>query len=667
MLPIEQDFIDAFSYLSDADRTEVLRALKQVNQWHGGQFRQSGEPFVIHPIATAIFLAKLECTGPTLIAGLFHDVVEDLCAELSDVERLFGSEVALLVDAVTKLTKLRYEGRRSERQIESLRKMLLAASDDLRVIFIKIADRLHNIETIGALSSDKQERIARETLEIYVPFARMVGLWDVKRRFEEICFPIAFPLEAEQWHERMARRREELLPERLSAEERICTVAQVQTEVHLTLMTDYELYQKCGGNPLRLGDSGSMDSIQVLPEDPGADARVCYEILGDIHQHFHANPTAFRDFVSQPLPNGYRALHTKLFLAHDHQVLVRIQTKSMHEYTTMRKMSAWVGDREHALAKVLHALSAREEKPEEYLHDLKENVLKEMINVVTPSGEIVTLPRGASGIDLAAALDTSFLTHLAAMRVNGEHLEVTGTLHDGDTVELLFSEEEGDQPSLAVRASAGKPSSLRELRPASGRDALWRQRAKTIAAKEDLRRIADGMSREKLEEEGQFLLAHECSKHLLPLSWLFRSSSLQRELAGRLKQEDFRHLLEQVGAGIVAADRVVQEYSRLLSDPPSFLFRLFVLCHCIRCPRPLMPGTMVVIDVTLTDRPGVLHAITRCFAERGVNIVGTNTYEVSKGIVCDRLGVEVKDVQEFSDLYDALLQVPGVQKIRRIR
>lgn len=644
MLPIEQDFIDAVSYLSDADRMEVLRALQQVKQWHEGQFRQSGEPFVIHPIATAIFLAKLECTGPTLIAGLFHDVVEDLCAELPDVKRLFGSEVALLVDAVTKLTKLRYEGRRSERQIESLRKMLLAASDDLRVIFIKIADRLHNIETIGALSSDKQERIARETLEIYVPFARMVGLWDMKRRFEEICFPIAFPLEAEQWHQRMARRREELLPERLSAIDRVRTVAQVQTEVHLTLMTDYELYQKCSGNPLRLRDSGSMDSVQVLPEDPCADARVCYEILGDIHQHFHINPTAFRDFVSQPLPNGYRALHTKLFLAHDHQVLVRIQIKSMHEYATMRKMSAWVGDREHALANVLHALSAREEKPEEYLHDLKENVLKEMINVVTPSGEIVTLPRGATGIDLAAALDTSFLTHLAAMRVNGEHLEVTGTLRDGDTVELLFSEGEEN-----------------------GRDALWRQRAKTIAAKEDLRRIADGMSREKLEEEGQFLLAHECSKHLLPLSWLFRFSSLQRELAERLKQEDFRRLLEQMGAGIVSVDRVAQEYQRLLSDAPSFLVRLFIRCRLIRCPIPLASGTMVTIDVTLDDRPGVLHAITRCFADRGVNIGGTNTYRVSQGIVCDRLDVEVKNREEFSDLYDALLQVPGVQGIQRVR
>src|SRR3989338_5580312 len=640
----EQEFLAAIRYVPSTERDGVERALQQVKTWHEGQFRHSGDPYVVHPIATALFLAKLECGGATLIAGLLHDVVEDGCTTFDEVERLFGNEVRRLVDAVTKLTKLRYEGKRSERQIASLRKMLLAASDDLRVIFIKIADRLHNIETIGALSSDKQERIASETLEIYVPFARMVGLWDTKRRFEEICFPIAFPLEARQWRERIARRREELLPWRLSAIARIRKVTQAPTEVHLILMTDYELYRKFGGNPLRLRDAGSIDSVQVLPEDPNADARACYEILGDIHQHFHVNPTAFRDFVSQPLPNGYRALHTKLFIAHDHQVLLRMQTKSMHEYATMRKMSAWMGYRENALAKVLHALSAREEKPEEYLQDLKENVLKEMINVVTPSGEIVTLPRGATGIDLAAALDTSFITHLAAMRVNGVQREVTVELHDGDTVELLFTDVDGN-----------------------GRDALWRQRAKTIAAKEDLRRMANGISPDKLEEEGKFLLVHECGKHLLPLSWLFRFSFLQRELVWRLKQEDFRNLLEQIGAGIVSVDRVALEYRALLEDPTGFLLHLLVRCHCIRCPRPLVPGTMVTVDVTLTDRPGVLHAMTRCFAERGVNIVGTNTYEVSKGIVCDRLGVEVKDVQEFSDLYDALLQVPGVQGIRRIR
>lgn len=644
MPPIEQDFIKAVSYLSNADRAEVLLALSQVKQWHEGQFRQSGEPFVVHPIATALFLAKLECSLPMLTAGLLHDVVEDGCTTLEEVERKFGTEVRNLVDAVTKLTKFRYEGKRSERQIASLRKMLLAASDDLRVIFIKIADRLNNVETLSALPPDKQERIARETLEIYVPFARMVGLWDVKRRFEEMCFPLAFLIEAREWHECILRRRGELLPQRHTAIERIGKITQVPTFVHLTLMTDYELYQKCAGNPLHLRDAGSVDSIQVLPEDPGSDARVCYALLGDIHQHFPVNPTAFRDFVSQPLPNGYRALHTKLFLAHDHQVLVRIQTKAMHEYATMRKISTWVEDRENALAKVLRALSVRAEKPEEYLDDLKENILQGMINVVTPSGEIVTLPRGASGIDLAAALDTAFLTHLAAVRVNGERREVTGELRDGDTVELLLSEEKDEE-----------------------REAFFRQRAKTIVAKEDLRRMVNSVSPKKLQEEGRFLLVHECSKYLLPLTWLFRCSFLQGELAKRLKQENFHDLLEHIGAGVVAVDRATQEYQKLLSHPPGFFLRFLMRCRLMRCPAPLLPGTLVTIDVILADRPGVLHAITRCFAERRVNITGTNTYVVAPGVVCDRLGVEVKSSEEFSDLYDALLQVPGVRGVRRIR
>lgn len=643
MFPVEEQLVAAIGYLSPGDQEMVQRALRQVKEWHRGQQRHSGEPFVVHPIATALFLAKVECLAPTLIAGLLHDVVEDGCTTFEEVERCFGTEVRRLVDAVTKLTKLHYDGKRSERQIASLRKMLLAASDDLRVIFIKIGDRLNNVETLSALPSDKQQRIALETLEIYVPFARMVGLWEVKRRLEEVCFPIAFPREAREWHEHIARRREELLFQRHSAIERIGEVTQMPTSVHLTLMTEYELYQKCAGNPLRLRDAGSVDSIQVLPEDPGSDARVCYTLLGDIHQHFPVNPTAFRDFVSQPLPNGYRALHTKLFLAHDHQVLVRIQTKAMHEYATMRKMSTWVEDRENALAKVLHALSVRAEKPEEYLQDLKENVLRDMINVVTPSGEIVTLPRGASGIDLAAALDTSFLTHLAAVRVNGERREVTGELQDGDTVELLFSEGEGH------------------------REALWRQRAKTIAAKEDLRRMADGTSREKLEEEGRFLLFHECGKYRLPLWWLLHSSVLQQVLVRDLQQEDFAGLLRNVGGGVLAVSRVAQGFWRILERPPTLFLRICRGVGMLPCPRPLQKGDMVMMDVTLEDRPGILHAITRSFAERGVNITGTNTYDVAPGVVCDRLGVEVKSSEEFSDLYDALLQVPGVRGVRRIR
>lgn len=636
--------MEACSYLSAADRTEVERALVQVKEWHAGQLRHSGEPFVVHPIATALFLAKLECDAPTLVAGLFHDVAEDGCATLEEVERRFGAEVSRLVDAVTKLTKLHYEGRRSERQIASLQKMLLAAGDDLRVIIIKLADRLHNVETISALPSDKRSRVAQETLEIYVPFARMVGLWDVKRRFEEACFPIAFPAEAREWHARIASRREELAPERIRAIERIRAATAVPVEARLTPMTEYELYWKFGGNPLRLRDAASMDSVQVLPEDPRGEPRVCYEILGSIHQGFRVNPTAFRDFVSQPLPNGYRALHTKIFLAHDHQALLRIQTKSMHEYATMRKMSVWVREEKNALASVLHALSAREGKPEEYLCDLRENVLQGMINVVTPSGEIVALARGATGIDLAAALDTAFLARLAAIRVNGGQCEATRELRDGDTVELLFADGEGN-----------------------GRDALWRQRAKTIAAKDDLRRMAGGMSREKLWEEGRFLLAHECEKDRLPLWWLLHSSPLRRALAESLRQEDFSALLRNVGGGVLAVSRVAQGFWRLVEKPPTLALRACRRLRMFPCPRPLRKGDVVTIDVTLSDRPGVLHALTRCFAERGVNITGTNTYDVAPGVVCDRLGIEVKSAEEFSDVYDALLQVPGVRGVRRIR
>ncbi len=632
MFPVERDFMEACSYLSDADRAEVGRALVQVKEWHAGQ------------IATALFLARLECDATTLIAGLLHDVVEDGCTTFDEVERLFGADVRMLVDAVTKLTRLRYEGRRNERQIASLQKMLLAASDDLRVIIIKLADRLHNVETLAALPADKQERIAQETLEIYVPFARMTGLWDVKRRLEEGCFAIAFREEAERWRDAVTQRRAELAPLRDAFIRHAPAIANVPVNARMTPMTDYELFRKCDRNIERLRESGAFDSALVLlrggEERPGA----CYGVLGALHGGYHSRQGSIRDFIGQPLPNGYQALHTTLFLAHDHQVLVRIQTEAMEEYAGRRKYSAWMTDRSNPLYRALAGIHGRGSAPEQYIEDLRANVLAERINVFTPAGDIVTLPRGATGIDLAASLDTSFLMHLSSMRVNGERREVTGALHDGDTVELLLSEGEG-----------------------GGRDALWRQRAKTIAAKEDLRNMAQAMPSEKLEEEGRFLLVHECSKYLLSLWWLFHCAGLQRELSEKFHQENIAALLRNLGGGVLAVSRVAQEYWRLLNAPSPLSLRVLRRMRILRCPRPLRPGEIVTIDVTLSDRPGVLHTLTRCFADRGVNITGTNTYTVAPGVVCDRLGVTVKSSEEFSDLYDALLQVPGVRGVRRVK
>jgi len=647
MTDYEKGFLEAISYLSEEERGSVLRALKKVQEWHEGQTRESGEPYVIHLIATANFLAQLQCGPHTLIAGLLHDVVEDERATLKDVEEHFGAEIAKLVDGVTKLTRVRYEGGRTERQVASLRKLLLAASEDLRVIFIKLADRLHNVETLAALRPDKQERIARETLDIYVPFARLTGLWWMKRRLEECCFPLAFGEEARVWHEHIRDLRQELRHDRLAFLEELKKAIRVPVSVQLSEMTDYELFEKCGHNIRLLSETSIFDSILVFPQDPDMHASVCYTVLGDIHQRFAVRPRSFLDFIAQPLPNGYRALHTTVFIAYNHEVRIRIQTLSMKEYDKNRAYATWIHDRKNDLYRALHHLHQNISGHEEYLSDLRNDVLKEKVLVFTPSGDIVALPRGSNGIDLAFALDPEFLSRLSKMRVNAQECEVTHVLKDGDTVELIFH--------------SGEESN-------GGHEVLWRQRAHTLQAKEALRHAAQSLPEEELRSDGRVILEHECRKFGLPVWWLFRFCYIQDQVCELCGEKSFGEVLRKVGAGILPVQKVAQAYQQAIRVPRSLFVRLLIWWNLLWRLRSIDPdASRVHLEIVSEDRPGMLYDLVRCFADRKMNIVRAQSVPMRGESTLHRIVLTVDDFRTFSDLYDALLQVPGVKSMVRLR
>jgi (p)ppGpp synthase/HD superfamily hydrolase len=282
---LKESFQQSISYLSEVDQGKALHALHKAEEWHDGQKRDSGDPYVTHTIGVALYLAELEADSSTLQAALLHDVIEDDRIDIQTLKKEFGSEVTRLVDSVTKLTKLRYEGKRQERQIASLRKMLLVASEDLRVICIKLADRRHNIETIHTLREDKRQRVALETLDIYVPFARIVGLWEFKEIFENICFPIAYPEESATWHQAIAHIRSRLQQERDSFVKRINAETDSKVVAELSLSTDYELYQKLRANLSRLGETQNIDSVAVVIKGKEMSSLDCYKVLGQIHMH----------------------------------------------------------------------------------------------------------------------------------------------------------------------------------------------------------------------------------------------------------------------------------------------------------------------------------------------------------------------------------------------
>jgi len=642
-----QPLANAIEYLQPEEQHQVMCALEKAVEWHEGQYRSSGALYVEHPVAVAVYLASLKAGKETLIAALLHDVVEDERASLDDVRSLFGDSVAKLVDGVTKLSKLKYEGKRVKRQIASLRKMLLSANEDLRVIFIKLADRLHNILTISALPPDKQDRIAHETLEIYVPFARLAGLWDLKRVFETSCFPIAFPEESAEWSKHIQALRLKLDRERTSFVERINAETATDVEAHIDYMTDYEVYQKLQGQIALLKDVQSLDSINVVLTEEGKEAELnCYKLLGEVHRKYPVLADSFHDYISTPQPNGYRALHTTVFIAQNHLVKLRIQTRYMHDYNVRRKLSDWAVDPESNLRAALAALSKSPKDGSDYLEDLKSTVLEKPISIFTTLGEIISLPPDSTGVDFVYAVDPGYLRYLEGIWVNGERMEASRKLEDGDTVEPIY----------LVTEENGKHSMM------------WLNKVKSIEAREALKNAIQKDSVADVNTQARQILTQELGKERLSPTWLFRVGQLQKLVSEALGFSSFDHVLQDLGSGLLPVSRVVEAYKKVLAEPHGIFVRILSALHLLPRSRVLDNKKYLInIAIYAKDRRGLIYDITRCFAQRDINIAKFGVFAYPNGGALYHIRLEAKDFEEFSDLFDALLQVPSVTRVLRTR
>ncbi|MBM3227772.1 HD domain-containing protein [Candidatus Peribacteria bacterium] len=641
----QRSFPAAIDYLNADDRTEVLRAMERAKAWHAGQTRDSGVPFVEHPIAVAGFLASLEAERDTLVAALLHDAVEDECATLEQIEQEFGATVAMLVDGVTKLTKFHYEGRREERQLASLRKMLLSANQDLRVIFIKLADRWHNVETIDGLQEDKRQRVAMETLDIYVPFARLMGLWQLKSRFEEVCFAIAYPEECAQWHAAIAKERSGVQGERMAFVQRVNSETSDEVVARLIPMTDYEIFNKLQGNLHRLQDVENIDSVSVLITGQGATPIDCYRVLGEIHAQYSVHLGSFRDLISAPMPNGYRALHTMIFLSQKHLLKLRIQTVSMEEHASRRKLSSWVQDPNNDVNRALDSLHLTGADHHEYLEDLHKTVLLERMNVFTVSGEIITLPQHATGVDFAFALNPQHLSYLTGIRINGEFYEASHVLHEGDIVELMLQRNGGT-----------------DMR------SMWVEKVRSIDAREGIKESLQKSPHEAQVDRGISVLRQELQKRHMPQWWLLHLHAMRQQLSTKLSYDSFNALMIDVGNGVVAVSTVVDVYRSMLTLSVSPLIRLLKCLGALPRSRVIDKESPIVdIEVYAQDRKGLIHDITGCFTNRDVNIAKFEVFAVPPGDALYKIRLEVPNFEVFSDLYDAVLQVPNVKEVLRKR
>ncbi|MEK7655542.1 MAG: RelA/SpoT family protein [Patescibacteria group bacterium] len=438
------------SYNPGADLEILKRAYDFATEAHAEQKRASGEPYIIHPITTAMTLAEMRLPIQIVVAGLLHDVPEDTPRTIEQIEKEFGPDVAKLVAGITKLGKIKYRG--IERYIENLRKMFLAMAEDVRVVVIKFADRLHNLETLGAIPPKKQYRVALESLEIFAPIANRLGMGEMKGRLEDAAFKYVFPKEYE-WTRNLVetsdRQQQGYLNKIMGLARKDLADAKLEViDIHGRAKHLYSTYRKLLKNERNIARIYDLIAVRVLVPTV-AD---CYGALGIIHGRWTPLKGRIKDYMAQPKPNGYRSLHTTVFCEDGEIVEFQIRTPEMHQaaeygiaahwaYSEMGKRStASISSRIDWVSQLADIQQELKDK-KEYLHsleDLKIDVFRDRIFVFTPRGDVLDLPEDSTPVDFAYNIHTDLGNTCTSAKVNDEMAPLSQTLKSGDIVEIVI-------------------------------------------------------------------------------------------------------------------------------------------------------------------------------------------------------------------------------------
>ncbi len=433
------------SYLPEEDLDILYLAYDFAAEAHAGQKRASGDPYITHPLATAHNLADLKLDLPTVTAGLLHDVPEDTEVTLTDIQKNFGAEIATLVKGITKLGRLKYRG--IERYAENLRKMFMAMAHDIRVIFIKFADRIHNLETIQYLRPEKQKRIALETMEIYAPIANRLGMGEMKHRLEDLAFAILQPQEY-QWT--LSLRKEPLGRQQKNVDKikKIISKDLKQAEIdaisiHGRVKSIYSLYKKLLRKDRDINKIYDLIALRIIVSDI-AD---CYKTLGLIHSRWTPLPGRIKDYIASPKPNGYQSLHTTVFATGGHIVEFQIRTMEMHELAEYGIAAHWhykesgrsikIPEKHLKWIEEIIEIQKKIKDNEQYLQEIKLDFFHDRIYVFTPHGDVIELPEGATPIDFAYHVHTELGNKCIGAKVNDNIVSLDTPLHSGDIVEIM--------------------------------------------------------------------------------------------------------------------------------------------------------------------------------------------------------------------------------------
>ena len=626
------------------DIKRLEKAYEFAEKAHKGQRRKSGEPYLVHPVAVAEILFDIGADEDTVIAGFLHDTLEDTFVSYSEIECLFGKSVAELVESVTKVEELDLPATKEELKVETLRKMMMGGIFDERAIVVKLADRMHNVSTLRYLRREKQEKFAEETMSFYHGLARVFGIWQAKRVFENTCFPILHPEEAFAIRKLVDRFKVEKKKHLERTQKSLLKVLpNVQTEI--VFYSPYELCKRAKDERIYFEQLRKFFYVDVLVDS----IQDCYLALGEIHSHFPWRENSLRDYISIPKNNGYQGLHSTVYLDSGILTEFHVHTRDMHRIndTCSFFLSPESFSRED-LKKSLKTLDQNYYTSGQYVDDIQKDVCSRKIFVFTKDGEVVSLPEGATGIDFAYAVDSSTAHALRQVKVNGLDQPVTRPLHSGQTIDVIIGSDLCPDPS-------------------------WLNHIKTGVAKQAIVQWSAQLSDVDLLKRGEACLRDEFKKYNISYKNC-RDEKIQGALLKHFREVSFDDFLKKVGKGFVSAKDFMSVYFEVkknhresVVNKMPLLDWFFSVFYMFSTENILnQKSNVLTLKVRSLDRSGMLYDILTVINRRKLNVSGLKIYSLRPSRdAFYKIKLEVYNYRQFSEIFDEIREISGVRNVRR--
>lgn len=468
-MPTDTALIEQIMTFNPALNRELIEeAVAFAKSMHEGQTRASGEPYYTHPVEVATLLAEMRLDNATIVTAILHDTLEDTPATYDELKKKFGVEVADLVNGVSKLTKIESQTAQGK-QAENFRKLLLAMSEDIRVLLVKLADRLHNMRTLGVMRPDKRNRIALETLEIYAPLAERIGIHKIKEELEDLCFDTLNHEARESISNRLSFLRKEgtdIVKKIISTLEALMKAEGIPAEVTGREKTRYSIWKKMQRKNVAFEQLSDIMAFRVVVDDIGQ----CYHALGTLHSEYPTVPGRFKDFISTPKANGYRSIHTTVIGPENQRIEIQIRTHAMHEEADLGVAAHWSykkGEEKADLKDVkkyrwlreLLEILEQEQRPEDFMENTKLELFQDQVYVFSPKGDLIELPTGSTPVDFAYAIHSDVGDKCVGSKINGRIAPLNTKLQNGDQVDVITAKTQNPSPTWERFVVTGKAKS----------------------------------------------------------------------------------------------------------------------------------------------------------------------------------------------------------------